>query len=67
MAIVNQRLTTTQLDAVTVPASKTYAASDPCKQNRCFAALAYQRVKGRGDRNHGTDQFQCPRTRPTEF
>ena len=28
MAIVNQRLTTTQLDAVTVPASKTYAITN---------------------------------------
>ena len=37
MAIVNQRLTTTQLDAVTVPASKTYAITNILV---CNASLA---------------------------
>ena len=40
MAIVNQRLTTTQLDAITVPASKTYAITNILVCNNSTSAAA---------------------------
>ena len=40
MSIVNQRLTTTQFDAITVPASKTYAITNILVCNNSTSAAA---------------------------